>query len=206
MFFNRFRFRCYDADGAGGGGEGGSNGSNDSSNKTFTQEDVNRIAAREKQQGIAAALKALGFDTSEDAKKAIDAWRKAEEDQKTETQRANEAKEAAEKAKTDADNKASFAEHKFAVVEAGAKPSNAEDIVLLATAKMNDSTDFNAAVELVKKAYPTLFESESDSKKKGTGGASNPARKDSANDDNSIGKRLAEQRKSSNNKNPYFKN
>ena len=203
MFFNKFRCRCYDADDGGNNGGAKDDGSE---SKTFSQEDVNRIAAREKQQGIAAALKALGFESAEDAKKAVDAWRKDEDNQKSETQKANEAKEAAEKAKIDADNKATFAEHKFAVVEAGAKPSNAEDIVLLATAKMNDSTDFNAAVELVKKAYPTLFESESDSKKKGTGGASNPARKDGANDESSIGKRLAEQRKPSNNKNPYFKN
>lgn len=201
MFFNTFRFRCYDANDGGGGGN-----DNGSESKTFSQEDVNRIAAREKQQGIAAALKALGFESTEDAKKAIENWRKSEDDKKTETQKANEAKEAAEKAKVDSDNRATFAEHKFAVVKAGAKPENAEDIVLLATAKMNDSTDFDAAVEVVKKAYPTLFESESDSKKKGTGGASNPARKDGANDDNSIGKRLAEQRKPSNNKNPYFKN
>ena len=86
MFLKFLPFMEEDGKGGTGGGdpEGGSNddGNNGGSEKTFTQEDLNRIAAKEKRDGIASILKTLGFEKEEDAKKFVETYRKAEEDKK----------------------------------------------------------------------------------------------------------------------------
>lgn len=173
--------------------------------KTFTQEDVNRIAAREKQQGSASAYKELGFNSADEAKKAIEAWRKSDDDKKDEATKANEAKAAAEKATADANAKALTLERKLAAIEAGVDPKNADDVVTLASAKTNDSTTFEAALEAIKKSYPSMFKASAGDNNGGTGNNSNGARGGGGKAE-SLGKRLAEKRASSLPKeNPYFK-
>lgn len=191
------------------GGSGGSDEGNNNPPKTFTQEDLNRIAAQEKRQGAASTLKELGFEKLEDAKAAIEAYNKQKQDNMTEVEKAQQEKaEEAKKAKA-AEEKAEFVEQKFAAVAAGCSADNAADVVMLAKSRMTDAKTFEDALKEIQEQYPQMFEkSDGDNSGagSGTGGANKPPRKPNKTDpEGSRAKRLAEGRKSSNSqKSSYF--
>lgn len=198
-----------DGGGSGGeGGEGGEGGDPDGDNKpakTFTQEDLNRIAAQEKRQGVASTLKELGFDKLEDAKAAIEAYNKQKQANMTEIERMQQEKaEEAKKAKA-AEEKAEFVEQKFAAVAAGCSANNAADVVMLAKSRMTDGKTFEDALEEIKEQYSQMFE-KSNNSSGGTGGTGNPPRKPMKPEaEGSRAKRLAENRKLANSqKSSYF--
>lgn len=163
--------------------------------KTFTQEDLNRIAAQEKRQGQNSILKALGFETEEEAKKYLDAKRKEDDDKKDDLQKAQEATQAANAAKSAAEAKAELIEKKYKVIALGVSSERVDDIVTLANAKAVDGKSFDDAVAEVKTNYPELFNQQE--KRGGTGSNGNPPRKNPQGTESSLGKRLAEQRKTS---------
>lgn len=210
----------FEGDGKGGtGGTGGEKGGEpkdgdtkdgageqNKNQKTFTQEDLNRIAAQEKRQGASSILKALGFESEEKAKEYLEAKRKEDDEKKDDLQKAKDAEAAANTAKAAAEAKAALLEKRFKVVSMGVSADKADDIVTLATAKAIDGKTFEDAVEDLKKAYPELFKGKQE-ERGGTGSGGNPPRGKNTGDDDSIGKRLAEQRKTSksqNKKNSYF--
>lgn len=194
-------------DECGSGGEGGDPDADNKPLKTFTQEDLNRIAAQEKRQGVASTLKELGFDKLEDAKAAIEAYNQQKQANMTEIERAQQEKaEEAKKAKA-AEEKAEFVEQKFAAVAAGCSANNAADVVMLAKSRMTDAKTFEDALEEIKEQYPQMFEKSNDSSNSGgTGGTGNPPRKPmKPGAEGSRAKRLAENRKLANSqKSSYF--
>ena len=210
LFLFRKNFMPFlEEDGKGGaGGTGGEPGGGEPSGgaedqnkgqKTFTQEDLNRIAAQEKRQGANSILKALGFESEEKAKEYLAAKRKEDDEKKDDLQKAKDAEAAAEA-------KAALLEKRFKVVAMGVSADKADDIVTLANSKATDGKTFDDAVEDLKKTYPELFESKQE-KRGGTGSGGNPPRGKNTGEDDSLGKRLAEQRKASksqNKKNSYF--
>ena len=212
MFYllrNRWMPLC-EEDGGGGTGGTENNANNQQQSqeppKTFTQEDLNRIAAQEKRQGQNSILKALGFETEEAAKAYLDAKRKEDDDKKDDLQKAKDAEAAANTAKSAAEAKAALLEKKFKVVASGVSADKVDDIVTLANAKAVDGKSFDDAVEDLKKTYPELFSAQQE-KRSGTGTGANPPRNNNSGGESSLGKRLAEQRKtgkSQNTKNSYF--
>lgn len=205
-----------EADGGSGGGAGGDSGSGgddnggDKGTKTFTQEDLNRIGATEKNAGKLAALKALGFESEADAKAYLEKARKAEEDSMTEAEKIKKEKEDADKLASTEKARAEKLEQELLALKAGANPSTVSDLVLLVRNRMTDAVDFNAALELVKKeaSFATLFSTPADNGSgNGTGGAGNPPRKVTTESLNGIGKRLAENKVAGAAKNTgYFSN
>lgn len=192
-------------DEGGSGGEGGDLDGDNKPAKTFTQDDINRIAAQEKRQGAASTLKELGFDKLEDAKAAIEAYNKQKQANMTEIERMQQEKaEEAKKAKV-AEEKAEFVEQKFAAVAAGCSANNAADVVMLAKSRMTDGKTFEDALEEIKEQYSQMFE-KSNNSSGGTGGTGNPPRKPIKPEaEGSRAKRLAENRKSANSqKSSYF--
>lgn len=189
----------------GSGGEGGDPDGDNKPAKTFTQEELNRIAAQEKRQGAASTLKELGFDKLEDAKAAIEAYNKQKQANMTEIERMQQ--ERAEEAKKvkEAEEKAEFVEQKFVAVAAGCSTNNAADVVMLAKSRMTDGKTFEDALEEIKEQYPQMFE-KSNNSSGGTGGTGNPPRKPMKPEaEGSRAKRLAENRKSANSqKSSYF--
>ncbi len=220
--FNRLRFMpMLEGDGSGGtggtggdSGNGGSEGGNGSAGgtegKTFTQEDLNRIAAQEKRQGVSSVLKALGFEKEEDAKAFVEKYREEENNKKDDLTKAKEDLTTANTEKKKAEAKAENLERKFKVVSAGVSPESADDVVLLASAKAVDGKTFDDALEEVKKAYPAFFSEDGNSGgNSGTGGNVNGARGRKPDGKSGIGKRLAEQKKASSDsqkKQSYFSN
>lgn len=195
----------FEEDGAGGGGGNEPNeGGEPNDEKTFTQEELNRIAAQEKRQGMAAVLKALGFEKEEDAKAFVEKYREEEEKNKGELEKANEALETEKNAKASAEKKAEMLEKKLQVVAMGVSADKADDIITLASAKVTDDKPFETVLEDLKKTYPVLF---GEDESTGTGGAGKPPRGGKNETEGGIGKRLAEQRKSSaQKKRSYFSN
>lgn len=197
-------------EGDGGGGTGGDgtggdgSGQKDDPPKTFTQEDLNRIAAQEKRQGASSILKALGFESEEEAKNYLESKRKEDEDKKGDLEKAQEAEKAAKAEKKAAEAKAELLERKYKVVAMGVPSENVDDIVVLANAKVGDDKTFETALEDIKKAYPTLFSNNNKGGKGGTGSDGNPPGGGGGSPEKSMGKRLAEQRKSSQTKDDTY--
>lgn len=183
----------------------GNQKSSEPSQKTFTQEDLNRIAAQEKRQGASSILKALGFENEAAAKDFVKKYRQQEEDKKDDLTKAQEKLSAEVASRELAEKKADLLEKRFKVMAQGVSADKAEDIVILANAKVTEEKDFDTALEELKTAYPSIFSETSPSS--GTGTSGNPPRGGRPESSSGLGKKLAEQRKASmTQKNPYFSN
>lgn len=196
------------AEGDDAGSDNGDNGNNDDVNhgtddqnrgdKTFTQSEVSNMMAKEKKEGKRAVLKALGFESEDDAKKAIEKYNEYLETQKTESEKQKEALDKANSEKNEALNRAKAAENKVACYNSGIATEYIEDVLAIASTKVSDEKDLTEVLKEMKedKKYESFFAKDSSSSKHGTG--SNPGHSGSENEDkNDLGKRLAEQRKNS---------
>ena len=115
---------------------GGDKGSNKGgkSEKTFTQDQVNRMMTREKNQGRNAVYKELGIDPKDT--KTVAQFKAFIESQKTEEQKAAE-KESADKAKqAESEHRVAVAEAKAEAMMMGVKPQYVEDAVTFLLAGM----------------------------------------------------------------------
>lgn len=220
MRFDRmFRImKFYAPDGAGAGsGSGtdagadtGADNNNQAQNantqtQTFTQADLNRIGAQEKAAGKNSILKALGFEDEKSAKDAITAYNAWKASQQTEAEKTQEKLNAATNAQSAAEARAALAENKLEIMKAGGNASSVDDIMAMVSVRVNDTTDFKAALEDVKKAYPNFFGTSDSNSDTGTGGGLNRQNNNKGKTAEGIGARLAQNRiKTSTTKNPYF--
>lgn len=193
------------------GGEGGENnqGTGGQSGKTFTQEDVNRLLKAEKESAKKSLLKELGVADAKSAKEGLTKYKEILEKDKTETQKAQDTANAAEKAKQEAEKRALLAEAKVEVLSAGCKPEYLEDVITLAMTKVSDDKDLATVVKEMKEGskYSAFFgEFDGGSGDKGTGGGSGFKRKEGSDKKGDLGSRLGAQVVNNTAKNPYFNN
>lgn len=131
-------------DGADGEGEGTE--TNPTEEKTFTQEEVNRMikdrVAREKKGQL-----------SKEELKAYQDWK---ESQKTEAQKQSEALTNAENAKQDAEERANTLEAKVTCLSKGVLADSVDDVVILAKAMVSDDVTMDQAVDKVLEKYPSF--------------------------------------------------
>ncbi|XZJ40743.1 hypothetical protein ACSXCW_03575 [Clostridium perfringens] len=131
-------------DGADGEGEGTE--TNPTEEKTFTQEEVNRMikdrVAREKKGQL-----------SKEELKAYQDWK---ESQKTEAQKQSEALTNAEKAKQDAEERANTLEAKVTCLSKGVLADSVDDVVILAKAMVSEEVTMEQAVDKVLEKYPSF--------------------------------------------------
>lgn len=173
------------------------------SGATFSQADLNRIGAQEKANGKKSILKELGFEDEKSAKEAITKYNEWMASQKTEAEKQQEKLNAATSAQTAAEARAILAENKLEIMKAGGNAASVDDIMAMISVRVNDKTDFKAALEAVKKAYPNFFGSSGNSDT-GTGGSLNRQKQGSGSSEG-IGERLAKGKiKNNSTKNPYF--
>lgn len=132
----------------------------------ISQDEVNRIAAKEKDAGKRAAkqelLEALGVTKIEDAKTVLDAVRAADDAQKTEAQRAVDAANAekaaaAEERRTIAVERLSLSANEALMAAGITDAGQRSELVPLVAAKVTGDVDVTAAVEQVKAKFPVLF-------------------------------------------------
>lgn len=181
------------------GGEGNPN----SSGKSYTQDQINSMMANEKRTARQALLKELGFEYKDDKdyKSVLKGIKETLDAGKTQAQKDAEAKQTAEKERDEANRKVGLLETRLSVLSAGANPEDLDDVITLVNARVNDSTNIEAAINLVKEKHPSLFTPKETPK--GTGSNVNPAKKDR--EIEGLGKRLAKGNPSSTKKSAYFK-
>ena len=194
----------------------GTNASNTDDNKDrnkggklFTQKEVNRFTAREKEQGRNSVYKALGLDPKD--KKTIEAVKSFVESQKTEEQK-NAEREAENNTKLlELEQRAMLAEAKAEVMALGVKGQFVDDAVTLALAKVNDDNDLKTVISSFKDKYPIWFKPSEDDKgsvgQRGTGSSVNNSKEtNDGKHKNGLGARLATQRRGSHKKSSYWGN
>lgn len=172
--------------------------------KSYTQEQLNTMLANEKRTARQAILKELGFEVSnpkeykatvKDIKAQLDAG-------KTQAQLDAEARATAETEKAEAEAKANMLEMKVVALAAGVNPQYLDDVIILAQAKVNDTTTVDRVITELKNKYTTFFEESSTTS--GTGRSNNPPRKPATKTEG-LGQRLAKANRPVN-KSTYFKN
>ena len=190
------------------GNKDDSGSSSDDKGKTFTQAEVSAMMAKEKKQGKNSILKSLGFESEEDANNALKGYREYLDSKKSDKEKRAEAEKEQQKQLIEAQQKAEVAEAKVTAMKLGVKPKNVDDIITLALAKKTDDVELKDVIAELKKKYPDSFTDGSEEKgKKGTGGniSSRFTGGKSNNENQSLGTRLAAQRRATNKKSSFFK-
>lgn len=181
-----------------------SNSGEGSGEKTFTQEDVNRMMTREKKQGRNSVYNELGIDP--DDTKSIELIKTIIDAQKGQSQEAGDGNNVAAQQNeqlAEAEHRAAVAEAKAEAMTLGVKPQFVDDVVTLATVRVaeQEGAEFKTIIGELKQKYPVWFgiadgDDPSDVGQKGTGSSiksdsgSNGSKKEEG-----LGKRLAAQRK-----------
>lgn len=191
---------------------GNNSGNNDSGNggKTFSQEDVSRMMAKEKQQGRNAVFNELGINPDDSSTIAlVKAFMAAQSAANDDSGNNDAANDAAVKA---AEQRARVAEMKADAMKAGVKAQYVDDAVDLVLARYtDDNNDFNSILNELKSKYGIWFEDtdEDDSNnagKRGTGSTISSKQQGGTkgNESEGLGKRLAGLRKPATKKSSYF--
>lgn len=170
--------------------------------KTFTQEQVNKMMAKEKSQGRIAALNELGVNPKDAA--SLAKVKEFIESQKTDDQKIQEKRLEEQAALNEANKRAVIAEAKAEAMVLGAKSQYVDDLVTLALSKVSEDSDMKTLLGELKIKYPVWFESANDNDpkdkgKKGTGSTVGGAgSKKDGKENSGLGARLAAQRKGGN--------
>ena len=188
-----------------------------SGDKTFTQDQVNRMMTREKNQGRNAVYKELGIDPKDT--KAIAMVKALIDSQKTDEQKAAEKESENQTKMNEAEHRAQVAEAKAEAMMMGVKTQYVDDVVTLVLAKMTEDSDLKTIIGEFKTKYPVWFgESEDDDKdekdkgkgktgQKGTGSSVKTSKEDKGKgEEKGLGARLAAQRRGTGKKSSYWGN
>jgi len=206
-----------DESGKSGDDKSGKSDNKDSKGKTFTQDQVNRMMTREKNQGRNAVYKELGIDPKDT--KMVNMFKAFIESQKTDEQKAAEKESENQTKMNEAEQRAQVAEAKAEAMMLGVKTQYVDDVVTLALAKMTEDSDLKTIIGEFKTKYPIWFgessEEEGKDKKdngkgktgqRGTGSSVKTSKEDKGKEEKGLGARLAAQRKSGGKKSSYWGN
>ncbi len=177
----RLNLQYFAADG-GGAGAGGTEGNQDPNNdpggqgtegnggtgdgtppgddKSFTQEDVNNIAAKEARKAQEQVFEELGIKDFENAKEGMEKFRDWQESQKTDAEKQAEKLTNLEKdhATVSAENNTLKAQ--ISAMKAGVNGDSVEDVVALAERLVTEDVDMDRAIQEVIKKYPHFAEAQ----------------------------------------------
>lgn len=172
--------------------------------KTFTQADVNRMMAAEKESGRKSILKELGITDITTAKEGLQKYQEYLESQKTELQKAQDSQAKLQSDYATAVQEATRMKYCMSAMKLGANPDSVEELVTLANSKVTEEKSFETVVSEMKNnsIYAGFFKAVSTGTGQG-GLKSNPA-KDK--DTPSLAKSLAEKSTAyKSQKSSYFK-
>ncbi|MFC5773697.1 hypothetical protein [Ectobacillus antri] len=123
--------------------------------KTFTQEDVNGIAAKEAKKAQEKLLKQLGIQDFESAKDGLTKFREWQESQKTEQEKANEKLTSYENQVKESQDIIFSLKAENAAIKAGiTDEKNLNAVITLAKTKVTDEVDIAQAITLVVEEFP----------------------------------------------------
>lgn len=176
--------------------------------KTFTQEEVNRMMAKEKREGKLSVLKELGVEDVKNAKEGLKKYQEYLNAQKTEAQRAQEEAQRLAEEKAELEKKALMADIQVSALKSGIKADFLDDAIILAQSKKTDNTTYEDIFNELKQTYPNFAGTATTPAPKGTGNMPKPTAGQQQATADDYGKRLAEARlaqKTVTNKGNYFK-
>ena len=176
--------------------------------KTFTQEEVNRMMAKEKREGKLSVLKELGVEDVKNAKEGLKKYQEYLNAQKTEAQRAQEEVQRLAEEKAELEKKALMADIQVSALKSGIKADFLDDAIILAQSKKTDNTTYEDIFNELKQTYPNFAGTATTPAPKGTGNMPKPTAGQQQATADDYGKRLAEARlaqKTVTNKGNYFK-
>jgi len=141
------------------GSTGNTDGKEDE--KTFTQDQVNSMMAREKNEGKRSVLKSLGFSNEEEAKKAITLFNAMMDSQKTAEEKLDEELSKKDQELSEYKNRAFEAENKLLCLENGVNKDSVDDVLAIAKCKVTDSKNLSKVLSEMKKdsKYSSFFTS-----------------------------------------------
>lgn len=170
------------------GNDGGSEGSK-SKSKSFTQDDVNNLVARETKKATEKILKQLGVTDFKSAKEGLDKFKEIQDSQKTDVEKAIGRATDLEKTNNDLATQVSSLSSQLAALKADVNPDSLNDVIVLADNLVTDEVTIDDAIQQVLKKYPnfkrTVGANNSGDKKqapKFTEGQNNPAQKQNESD------------------------
>jgi hypothetical protein len=126
--------------------------------KTFTQEDVNNIVAREVKKTQEKLLKQLGIDDFNSAKEGLQKFREWQDAQKTEAQKQAERLQQLEQQFNAVQQEKETLLAQLAAVKAGVHADFVEDVIVLAQRLVNEDTTIDDAIAKVIEKYPHFKE------------------------------------------------
>lgn len=185
------------------GGDEGEN-QNDSGNgkKTFTQEDVSAMMAKEKNEGRRSQLKSLGFASEQEAKDALKELEEFRRSKKSKEENLEGDVKTLSSDRDKANARALAAEQKLSCFTAGVDKDCIDDVLAIAKTKVSDDKTLDDVLNEMKKdnKYSSFFTSSSNS---GTG--SNPGHSNrQGSGDGNYGKQLAEKSSGKKSDKSYF--
>lgn len=172
----------------------------------LSQTQLNRMMTKEKREGKKSILKALGFDSIDEAKKAGKLLTTLLDSQKTDKEKSADS----EKARKAAEEKAMLAEFKLSCALHGVNKDSIDDVLAIAAGKVDEDTSIDDVLDemMEQKRYKGFFsrvadddDDDDDSKGKGTGRLPGNKRRSTASKNAEYGKQLATKRVSAGNPN-----
>ncbi|WLR54841.1 hypothetical protein LC048_20970 [Mesobacillus subterraneus] len=122
--------------------------------KSFTQEDVNNLIAKETKTTQEKLLKQLGIDDFKNAKDGLQKFKEWQESQKTDAQKQADALKALETEKGTLSEENNSLKAQVSAMKAGVTAESVEDVVALAQRLVNDDTSIDQAISQVVEKYP----------------------------------------------------
>lgn len=122
--------------------------------KTFTQDELNNVAAKEAKKAQEKLLKQLGIDDFANAKDGLAKFKDWQESQKTEAQKQADRLKDLETNFTSTSEENSTLKAQISAMKAGVLGESVEDVVTLAKTMVSDDMDMDAAIAKVVEKYP----------------------------------------------------
>lgn len=122
--------------------------------KTFTQEDVNSIAAKEAKKAQEKLFKELGIEDFDNAKEGLQKFKEWQDSQKTEAEKQQEALQSLQGEKEVLTKTVSQLEAQISAMKAGVSGDSVEDVIALAERLVTEDTTIDKAIEQVIEKYP----------------------------------------------------
>lgn len=122
--------------------------------KTFTQEDLNKLIAKEKKSAQESFLKSVGFEDFKNAKDGIEKFKEWQDSQKTDAEKQAAALEEAKNNLANLNGEKETLAAQLAALKAGANPDALDDLIVLAKTKVSDDVTIDDAIKQVLETYP----------------------------------------------------
>jgi hypothetical protein len=135
--------------------KGGDNKDQDPA-KSFTQEDVNSIAAKEAKKATEKLLKQLGVKEFKDAKDGLSKYQEILDAQKTDADKLAEQAQALETSNQELTTKYQTLEAENAALKADVNPDSLNDVIVLARAQVSEDVTMEEAIGKVLEKYPNF--------------------------------------------------